>query len=210
MFGIVLATLNESFAMPWPIAATSSSFHRKPVIRLISDAIAIRPDAFAMDGAFAGAATSSPVDGLTSGPRGIAGMTWVASASYGRMTSGSATGQREPIGTPAVRGMYRVASGSRGGGGGCCSSCHGRTGAGRRGARPRCGGGCCGGPAGGIACGNARVCGDAAGSGWLGGGATGTGWLGGGPWGGGTGWRRVGCGAEVRGSWPLCGGGGGC
>lgn len=81
MFGIVFATLNESFAMPWPIAPTSSSFHRKPVIRLISDAMAIRPDAFASDGAFAGAAASVPGStGLTSGVL-IAGMTWVASAS---------------------------------------------------------------------------------------------------------------------------------
>ena len=147
MFGIVLATLNESFAMPWPIAATSNSFHRKPVIRLTSEAIAIPPDAFASEGAF-GTATCSPVDPggrLTSGPLGMAGMTCVASASYGRSESGSAIGQREVIVTSAaVRGMNRVASGSSR----RVSSCHGRTGAGPRGARPRCGGwggGCCGG-----------------------------------------------------------------
>ncbi|GAB3139670.1 hypothetical protein GCM10027258_19090 [Amycolatopsis stemonae] len=76
------------------------------------------------------------------------------------MTSGSATGQREFIGTPAVRGMNRVASGS---GGRWASSCHGRTGAGRRGARPRGGtgvpgGGVPGGTIGWDGCGSRPCC----------------------------------------------------
>lgn len=74
MFGIVFATLNESVATPEPIAATSSTFHRNPVIRLISDAIAIRPDALATEGPSSFGCSGASA-GRASGASLIRGMT---------------------------------------------------------------------------------------------------------------------------------------
>src|SRR6266498_2690537 len=50
MFGSVLATVNESLTTVRPATHASWIFHRKPVIRLTSVAIAIEPLALASDG----------------------------------------------------------------------------------------------------------------------------------------------------------------
>src|SRR5438045_2537078 len=50
MFGSVLATVNESLTTVRPATQASWIFHRNPVIRLTSVAIAIEPLALASDG----------------------------------------------------------------------------------------------------------------------------------------------------------------
>ncbi|GAA1987070.1 hypothetical protein GCM10009754_76450 [Amycolatopsis minnesotensis] len=63
MFGIVLAMVNESFTVPVPIAHTSMTFQRNPVIRLASDAIAIVALDLASDGAAGASGAGAGVAG---------------------------------------------------------------------------------------------------------------------------------------------------
>lgn len=79
MFGSVLATLNESFSTPMPMAQTSITFHRKPVIRLISDAIAILLVDRARDGG-AGLTCSVGASGAVAGTGGMRGNIRVSSS----------------------------------------------------------------------------------------------------------------------------------